>query len=305
MSNWPAAALREAAIAGSRSRDDLDAAIRGEPYDYSPPTDERPYFFNMLRPASLLHPMSLRNTGIMSSAGLVAAGNLLATITLVMLAGVSACLVASMIIWPLWRSGVPAMPTGTFASALLYFSLIGIGFMMVQIPYMQRFSVYLGHPTYAIAVILFSMILCTGIGSALSDRLAVEKRALWVIVVPLSAAAVIAVATELMQPLIDTTVRYGLGVRSALVFALTAPPSLLLGVCFPTGMRLVRPLSERAMPWMWGVNGACGVLASVLAVAISIWAGIDASLHVAVACYATLPLPGWWLRRVHRPAEDE
>ncbi len=67
--------------------------------------------------------------------------------------------------------------------------------------------------------------------------------------------------------------------------------TLLLGTCFPSGMRLVRPFGERAMPWMWGVNGACGVLASVFAVAISMWAGIEASLAVAVLCYALLPLP--------------
>ena len=60
-------------------------------------------------------------------------------------------LVATIILWPLWRAGAPLMPARAFTSALAYFSLIGVGFMMVQIPYMQRFSVYLGHPTYAIA----------------------------------------------------------------------------------------------------------------------------------------------------------
>src|SRR5205085_66589 len=138
----------------------------------------------------------------------------------------------------------------------------------------------------------FSMILCTGLGSLISDRLSIEARPVSVTVVPLSAAALIAGATAVMQPVIDGTVRLELPARCAIVFVLTAVPSLLLGFCFPIGMRLVRTLGEGAMPWMWGVNGACGVLASVLAVAISMWAGIDTSLYVAIGCYALLPLPG-------------
>ncbi len=274
-----------AAVFASRSSGELAAAVADEPFDYSPPTDARPYFFNMLRP------MSLFRASVRESAGITASGNLLATVTLAILAALSLILVASMILFPLWRAGTPPMPPGVFRSAILYFSLIGIGFMMVQIPCMQRFSVYLGHPTYAIAVILFSMILFAGLGSLLSDRMPVETRPGWVTAVSLLAAALVGSATALLQPLIDVTVRLDLPARCAVVVLVTALPSLLLGTCFPSGMRLVRPFGERAMPWMWGVNGACGVLASVAAVAISMWVGIEASLAVAVLCYALLPLP--------------
>jgi hypothetical protein len=287
-----------AAVFASRSRAELDAAIRDQPYDYSPPTDVRPYFFNMLRLSSI----HLNEIG--SSSGVIAAGNLLATLTLATLGAISAALVVTIILWPLWRAGAPPMPPGAFTCALAYFSLIGVGFMMVQIPHMQRFSVYLGHPTYAIAVILFSMILCAGLGSLASDRLAIERQPSWVIIVPLLAAATIATVTLLMQPVIDRTVAFELPARCAIVFVLTAAPSLLLGFCFPIGMRLVRALDDRAMPWMWGVNGACGVLASVLAVAISMWAGIEASLYVAMACYTLLPLPGRLLSVIRSSAED-
>jgi hypothetical protein len=66
---------------------------------------------------------------------------------------------------------------------------------------------------------------------------------------------------------------------------------MILGFFFPIGMRLVGRLSREATAWMWGVNGACGVLASVLAVALSLWAGIHASLYVAAALYAVLAVP--------------
>ncbi|MGH7821571.1 MAG: hypothetical protein ACREQ9_17540, partial [Candidatus Binatia bacterium] len=183
---------------------------------------------------------------------------------------------------------------------LLYFSLIGTGFMMVQIPYMQRFSVYLGHPTYSIAIILFSMILFTGAGSFVSDRAAMERSAAWLALVPLGAASMILLVTLGIQPIIDSTIRLPFAARSAVVVALTGAVSFLLGFCFPFGMRLVRPLSEGAMPWMWGVNGACSVLASVLAVAISLWSGIHTSLWLAAFCYAALPLPAGLLWRAGR-----
>jgi hypothetical protein len=65
----------------------------------------------------------------------------------------------------------------------------------------------------------------------------------------------------------------------------------LLGGCFPIGMRLVGRLSDSATAWMWGVNGACGVIASVVAVAVSMWVGIDTNLFVAAALYAVLSVP--------------
>ena len=70
-----------------------------------------------------------------------------------------------------------------------------------------------------------------------------------------------------------------------------------LGLCFPVGLRLVGALSEDAMPWMWGVNGAAGVLATVTAVAVSMWSGISTSLYVATLAYALLTLPALVLWR--------
>ena len=102
---------------------------------------------------------------------------------------VSLVLVVTAILGPLARAGLPRLDRRSFAHALAYFSLIGAGFMLVQIPLIQRFSVYLGHPTYAVAVILFSMILATGVGSLLSDRLRIEKDRRFVLWGPVSIAA--------------------------------------------------------------------------------------------------------------------
>jgi hypothetical protein len=74
-----------------------------------------------------------------------------------------------------------------------------------------------------------------------------------------------------------------------------------LGFCFPIGLRLVRRLSDEATPWMWGVNGACAVLATVSAVAISMWSGIQTTLLMAALLYGLLALPGMRLWKTARP----
>jgi hypothetical protein len=271
-----------AGILASRSFAELEEASRSDVFDYSAPTDERPYFFNLIKPAALFRVRLSESPGVVE-------GNLLATTTLLLLIVVSAVLVFLLILLPLWLAGRPGR-SGPFLAGVLYFALIGTGFMMVQIPYMQRFSVYLGHPTYAVVVILFSMIFFTGVGSMLSERIPLRRGA--VVAVPVAIAAVLGVVLSLVQQAIEGTISYGLLTRGLIVLGFTAPVSLLLGCCFPLGMRLLGRTAEALTPWMWGVNGACSVLASALAVGVSMWVGIDASLVVAGLLYLALIGPG-------------
>lgn len=283
-------------IASSRSEGDIDSAVAGEPYDYSPPTDDRPYFFNLLRPASIEDLSKPVN-----AAGVVS-GNLAASKTLGALLAVLFAAVLAVIFAPLWRSGLPSMSAARFAASVAYFALIGSGYMLVQIGLMQRFSVYLGHPTYAVAVILFGMITATGAGSLLSDRISAIEKPRWLAILPASAAIVIAAATPVMQPVMSGTIAQGLFVRCAVTVIAVAPVSILLGAFFPIGMRLVRHLASDAEPWMWGVNGAFGVLASALAVVLSMSLGIRATLLSGACAYALLLIPCLALARAARAA---
>jgi len=270
-------------IAASRSHHELDEAIAHERFDFSPPTDQRPYFFNALKPTHVFD-RELSDDATIH-------GNLLATRTLMVLFVVSLVLVVTAILGPLARAGLPRLDRRSFAHALAYFSLIGAGFMLVQIPLIQRFSVYLGHPTYAVAVILISMILATGVGSLLSDRLRIEKDRRFVFWGPVSIAAILVVIVFSLQPVIDATLRYSLLARCSVVVGMVAVAALPLGFCFPIGLRLVRRLSDEATPWMWGINGAFGVLSTVSAVWISMWVGIDVSLAIAAGLYLALAVP--------------
>ena len=290
-------------IVSSRSLAELQRATADAEYDFSPPTDERPYFFNILRPIPVFQ--ELLRTGQlgfeMQQWGVVASGNLLATFTLAVLWLLTVAMVTTVIIGPLATSGLPSMSWSSFSLSCLYFALVGAGFMLVQIPLMQRFSVYLGHPTYAVAVILFSMILATGVGSYLSDQIGIEDSPRWPVAIPLAIAANLLIWTTAIQLIIDQTIQYGLAARILWVVAVVGVVALPLGCCFPIGLRIVRRVSEDAMPWMFGVNGATGVLASVSAVAISMWAGISFSLYLGAVAYGLLAVPALLLWRRGNP----
>lgn len=298
VSPWtPPGDERLGGIVRSASVQELAAATAHPTFDFSPPTDERPFFFNMLKPASFYRLSDLSTVDV-SLGGGVAAGNLRATFTLVLLFVIATLLVVAVIVWPLLRSGLPAMSAARFATLVAYFSIIGFGYMLIQIPFLQRFSVYLGHPTYTFSIILFAMILFTSLGSAISDRLPIDRHP-WVLKLPLAIAVVVVALTFAMQPLIDATIALELPLRSLIVIACTAPVALLLGFCFPVGMSLVGRVSPDAAAWMWGINGACGVLASIVAVAISMWLGIHTNLFVAAALYALLTFPAQMLAQGH------
>jgi hypothetical protein len=270
-------------IARSTTRAELSLATEDPDFDYSPPTDERPFFFNMLKPRSFARVYTLPRGGVMW-------GNIRATATLVLLFVIAVALVLAIVIWPLLASGRPSMPPRVFTWSVLYFSGIGIGFMLVQIALLQRFSVFLGHPAYTFSVTLFSMILFAGVGSYISDT-AVPKMRRAEFVLPAAAGAIVIATALLAGPATRALGGASLATRVITVIAFLGPVATILGFFFPTGLRAVGNLSPAAMAWMWGVNGACGVLGSVVAVAISMWIGIQANLFAAAAIYVGLLVP--------------
>ena len=137
--------------------------------------------------------------------------------------GLATVLVGAIIIWPLARSGLPSMSGAGFAASAAYFAMIGVGYMLIQIPFLQRFSLYLGHPTYTFAIILFSMILFTGLGSFLSDRYPYEQHR-WVLKVPIAIGLAVLGMVPVMGPLMDATLQLQLPGRTAIVMLCTAAP---------------------------------------------------------------------------------
>jgi hypothetical protein len=270
-------------IVSARSLGELNAAVKKWPLNYKPPTDENPYFFNMLR-LNHLAPILWLSPGL-------GRGNIIATFTLL---GLILCLflltIATIIVPLKLRTRFEKSDRQEKAvlwSGAAYFSLIGAGFMFAEIALIQRLSVFLGHPVYALGILLFSMIASAGIGSLLSERLPLI-RAPWVFLYPLVISFFI-IAIRFILPFLGRNM-----VSSTMVLKILAsisviiPLGLLLGMAFPTGMRLVKSARGAETPWYWAMNGIFSVLCAALAVFVSIYFSISTSFYVASVCYIML-----------------
>ena len=283
-------------IVSAGSLVELRDAVSREELNYTPPSDESPYFFNML---TLRRALPFVPAGVGEGRGMrmgVIRGNLIATRTLASLILSLLVLALVTIVFPLAlrsRDRRPGKTRSILWSGAAYFALIGAGFMFVEIALMQRLSVFLGHPMYALGVLLFTIIASAGLGSLLSERLPLV-RAPWVYVYPAVIAAAVLVVRQVLAVLGAELVSSSMPERVLASVATIVPLGLLLGVSFPVGMRLVRTARMHETPWYWALNGVFSVLCSALTVFISIYFSISTSLYVGAACYILLLvcLPG-------------
>jgi hypothetical protein len=284
-------------IMAATTSQELNEAVAKYPFDLSAPTDDRPFFFNQLR---ITNPASFR-LALGSTIG-VGSGNLVATITLAVVVALSTILVLITTIVP----SLPSIRRVTPRIAILgsvYFVLIGLGFMFVEIALIQRISIYLGHPVYGMAIGLFGIIVSTGLGSLCSYRLSLQtglRLQLWA-----GALGLYLILLPNWFPLlIDQFAAGSLIVRAAVSLTAIVPSGVLMGFGFPTGMEIVNAIDSRPTPWFWAVNGAAGVLAAGVAVLVSIHATISMTLWCGAACYLLLAPIAVNLARLRRDEPD-
>lgn len=182
---------------------------------------------------------------------------------------------------------------------VLLFAALGFGFMLIEVSVVQRLTFFLGDPVLALAVLLFSLLACMGIGSLLSGRIQ-AARLRQALSRSGSAIAVAAILYALLLPgLLEWLLPLGLGSRVLSAVLLLAPLALLLGLPFPLGLRLLAASGKgSAIPWMWAINGVLAVLGAVGSISIAMLAGLDQVLLVAAGCYLLLPLAMWLLSGV-------
>jgi hypothetical protein len=265
--------------------------------DLTPPTDQRPFFFSMLKPSTWL-----MNRQKVDQLDLPFLGNLQATQTLVYAVLVSLLLTLVTVIWPmlLRRKDFPALGRGDVFAAGAYFALIGLGFMYVEMGLLSRLSVFLGRPILALAVLLASMIFFTGLGSMLSGRVRFDNKhvAIFYPWIPAVLIGITAIALPFALHIFETG---GTATRVIVSLVLIAPTALGLGLGFPLGLALCERMERKTLggeygegsalgPWLWGINGACGVCASGLGLGTSMVFGVNVTLIVGAACYVLFPL---------------
>jgi len=158
--------------------------------------------------------------------------------------------------------------------------------MFVEIPLLQKGTLYLGHPTWSISIVLFSMLVAAGLGSFVSGRVDEERRARFLGRCLLGIAALVAVVTLLLELVVPATLGWPWAVRVAITIVTSAVVAFPMGFAFPLGIAAVRNTHGAAIPWTWALNGAGSVLGSIAAMSIAMGLGYRATLGVGVVAYA-------------------
>src|SRR5579862_1740649 len=266
----------DAVFSALASGNDFEKANHEIQLDMSPPTDNRPFFFQMGRWRDMFRaPWTPRviNRGTDASRLL---GSMLVIIT---------SLTVLCILLPLKRSAKKLELQGTWPH-VIYFSAIGLGFMLIEVSQMQRLIIFLGHPTYALSVVLFTLLLSSGMGSFTTHRIGGTSLRrdglvrLGLLLVTLWVAGMLTIRLLVAFQDAETPKRILVGV------GILFPLGFLMGMAFPLGMNSASGAGPALTPWLWGINGATSVCASVLAVVISMYAGISSAYWTGTACYA-------------------
>ena len=258
------------------------AFARNYAYNVAPVSDNAPFFFFTLKAGQILGEKGLR-------AGIDWKVNL-GVLVLILVLIISLCAVVAFLILPL------ALKTATRRHSplpLFYFVAVGLGYILVEIAFIQRFVLFLGHPTYALTVVIFLLLLSSGAGSLFSRLWLPRPEMGWL---PLTLVIVTLGAYVFLLPVrLAELVGLGFTYRLLISAVLLIPLGFVMGMPFPTGLRALagrvpisgaeRDSSGNAVEWAWAMNAAASVLGSVLAMLIAIQFGLTATLACGAVAY--------------------
>jgi hypothetical protein len=254
-------------------------------YNVSPVTDDAPFFFFTFKLKHLVAHSPLE-TAIDWKVNL-------GLLVLFVLLAISILAVLAFLVLPL---ALHAPARGESPSRLLYFVSIGLGYILVEITLIQRFVLFLGHPVYALTVVIFLMLLSSGFGSLVSRRALPGPQRIWV------AALIVAGLTLLYVILLPAWLPRMVGMAFPLKLLVSAglliPIGVVMGMPFPAGLRAMAPsapalsdarpgegVQNNRVEWAWALNAAASVLGAVLAMFVAIGWGLKATLLCATLCY--------------------
>lgn len=256
------------------------------PLNLEPTTDDRPFFFDILR---YDHPDTWRAEHV------VAIRNILSSIVVLSLV---------LIVLPLWvgvgkraeGAEEPAEAARARRIAPWFFLSIGLGFVLLEVWLLHTFAMYLGHQVYSLSIVLATLLVCTGLGAQLGERLGLPpaRRAM---LGPLGAAAIGGAMLVALRGVLEATWAFGLPARAAVAIAFLVPLGLLLGQPFVAGLSWLRERAPRAVPWCIGINAFASVIASVSAIPLSMAFGYHTIALCALGLYAVAAGFAWAMGR--------
>src|ERR1700722_15492462 len=247
-------------------------------YNVGPVTDNDPFFFFTLKARQILGAQG-RGYSIDWKVNL-------GVLVLILVLAISFVAVAGFLILPLALRANRQSPF-----PLLYFVAVGLGYILVEMAFIQRFVLFLGHPTYALTVVIFLLMLSSGAGSLFSRRWLPRTELAWM---PLLLVIIALLANVFLLPGgLAAWVGFGFGYRLAICGILLIPLGFVMGMPFPTGLRALAPVSipellnreDNAVEWAWAMNAAASVLGSVLAMMIAIQFGLTVTLACGLVAY--------------------
>ncbi len=252
---------------------DPESVYARQAYDVRPPSDDRPFFFHFFRWG--------QTRAVLQQLGRVwqpwGGSGYLVLIALLAVAVVTSAVLILLPLALFERTGKGG--SRLRVRTLAYFGLLGLGFLFVEIPLMQRFILFLGQPIYAFTTVVSALLLSSGLGSLAAQRLTVR----WTL--PLLVVAILLYPLGLPF-LFQVFLGAPLAVRLLVTGLCLAPLGFLMGIPFPNGLAWLRERAPGLIPWAWAVNGCTSVLASVLAAMVALSVGFSWVLIAAAVAYA-------------------
>jgi len=262
------------AILAAASVSGEDALLRTLDLDFTPVTDDRPFFFQFIAPRHLGRVMSSSDADYYVRGLRAHLSFLAAVLVLALLA----------ILVPLAWLKRSSSEKFALARPLFYFAALGLGYLFVELTLMQRSALYLGHPTWSVVTTLLALLLGSGAGSAWSGRAAYDPRRM-----ARGAALIVIVAIVVMhvslKPLFGATAHLPLAAKIVLLALVTLPLGVAMGVPFPVGLKIAGGRARTLVAYGLGVNGFASVVASLVAVPVAMFSGFATVTLVAIALY--------------------
>ena len=250
---------------------DPAAYERNYRYNISPVTDNQPFFFYTVQPRDVL--------AFLAHASRRSADFKINKAVPLLYALMAISVLATVIILAL-----PPVVLGArlprhkgVLRFLLYFLCIGAGYILIEMALIQKFVLFLGHPTYALTVVIFSLLVSSGLGSYFSRRiLGDDQRRLFRAL--LLIALLVALLAAVLTPLLEAGVGLPLALKFAIAVALISPAGFVMGMPFPTALKRLEEWHSPSVRWAWSLNAAASVLGSVGSLVCAIYLGLAQTL---------------------------
>jgi hypothetical protein len=262
-----------------------DSLYRDYAFRIEPATDDKPYFFQYLRLKNL---NQLNQVFGDQTVPFIELGYVVVWLTFLLLVVASLAFIL-----------LPLLPSSFRLKrkfrTFLYFGGIGLGYLFVEMVFIQQFTPFLGHPVYAASGVISLMLLSSGVGSYFSGRIRLSPKNL--MLTSFFIAVLILIYAFSLTAALRAFNSYSMLTKIGLMIFIVGVPALIMGLPFPLGLTDISKNQPSAVPWAWAVNGCASVVSVSLSILISVEAGFLWVMVCAALAYFLAALANRQIRR--------